>query len=685
MVLRRGLKRLAIWAAIGLATASCGPAALPRGDRDRNWPVYGGDTSQAHYTPLDQINARNVRRLKLAWFHDIDVLPNAYSEPLEVDGVLYFAAGYSIVEALDTRTGRLLWRYDPHAAETAGVRMRAAWGVRGLAYDAGRIFVGAVDGRLIALDARTGRQLWSVMTVDPGDGRYITGPPLVFRGRVLIGHGGADFAPVRGYVTAYAAATGARLWRFYTVPGNPSLGFENDAMRVAAKTWTGSWWRFGGGGTVWNAMTYDPRYDAVYIGTGNGAPWNRHVRSPGGGDNLFLSSIVALDAATGQYRWHYQVNPGESWDYNAAMDIELADMPIGGRVRHVILHAPKDGFFYVIDRATGKLLSAAPFVRRITWTRGIDPQSGRPLEVSAARDAAAEPFVVFPSPAGAHSVEAMSFDPRSGLVYLPVIERGAPFINRSQTGRWAYRPGEVVNTGWGAPSAPVQLPAPTNRLLAWDPVRQREVWSQPLPGVRNGGVLSTAGGLVFQGNVTGHLVAYEASAGRPLWSFDAQNGVLAQPISFSLAGRQYVTVIASWRMTESSGSGLDWDYRAQKRRVLTFALDGDATLPQRAPAQPPPLIEGKELAADLVASRRGAALFAEHCIICHGVAAKAGGAAPDLRRAPIVLDAAGFASVLHGGALRDDGMPQFAELPPPDLKALRAYIATQAGIASAGR
>ena len=676
-------------AAGGLAFAMAGLAgAAPGGgadsDHGRNWPSYGGDFTEDHFSPLTAINDHTIGRLGLAWFYDLDARPNAFSAPLAVDGVLYFGAGYSVLHAMDARTGRLLWRFDPRAAEAAGEKMRGAWGIRGIAYAEGRLFAGTIDGRLLAVDARTGRLLWSVMTVDPHDGRYITGPPWVFNGKVVIGHGGADFAPVRGYVTAYAAASGHQLWRFYTVPGDPAKGFENAAMAMAAKTWTGEWWKFGGGGTVWNAMAYDPRFNRVYIGVGNGAPWNRKIRSPGGGDNLFLASIVALDADTGAYVWHYQVNPGESWDYVADMDIELADLAIGGRMRPVILHAPKNGFFYVIDRETGRLISAEKFVPTVNWAERIDPASGRPVEIPAARFPDGRPFLMYPSPVGAHSVEAMSFNPGTGLAYIPAIEQGRVYVDPPGGVKdWQFTPGEVINNGIGRPPPSMQVPPGSNALLAWDPVRQRAAWSVPLPGPKNGATMTTAGNLVFQGNIRGELVAYGADSGTPLWTFDAQNGVMAQPITYLAGGRQYVTVLTGWRLSTSPGPGLEWDYVQQKRRVLTFALDAAATLPP-ADRSPRPFLDDPAFVVDPAQADLGATVFASRCSICHGAELRAGGAAPELRKSGVPLAVAGLYAVLHDGALVHNGMPRFAELSAAEIAGLQHYIRRQARAALAG-
>lgn len=325
--------------------------------RDSEWPGYGGD-GENHFSPLEQVNTDNVGTLGLQWHYDIETPGTAFTAPVEAKGVLYFASGLSIVHALDAVTGKLLWQFDTKVPEHAGKELRNAWGSRAMTYANDRVFVGTMDGRLVAIDAKTGKLAWSAKTTEKADGRYITGAPWVYDNVVVIGHGGGDFGPVRGYVTAYDQTTGKQLWRFYTVPGDPAKGFENAAMKMAAKTWKGEWWKFGGGGTAWNAMAYDQKYNRIYIGTGNGGPWNQKVHSPGGGDNLFLCSIIALDAKTGQYVWHYQINPGETRDYNAAMDMALSTIKIDGLSRDVLMTAPKNGFFYVLDRATGKFISA---------------------------------------------------------------------------------------------------------------------------------------------------------------------------------------------------------------------------------------------------------------------------------------------------------------------------------------
>ena len=622
----RSRNELAVLVLAAACTACAGGATRtgdspPAVDGDAaNWALYGRTFSANHYSPLEQINDGNVSRLGLAWYHDLPVVSSVLAAPIAVDGVLYFTVGYSVVHAMGAASGRLLWTYDPKAPEASGMKLRGGWGIRGIAFWDGRVYAATHDGRLIALDAKTGRPSWSVQTLDPADGSYITGPPWIFDGKVAIGFAGGDFDALRGYVTAYDARTGDQAWRFYTVPGNPADGFENAAMEMAAKTWTGEWWRFGGGGTVWHAMAYDRKYGRLYIGVGNGTPWNQKVRSPGGGDNLFLCSIVALDAKTGEYAWHYQVNPGETWDYNAAMDIELATLEIGGRQRDVILHAPKNGFFYVIDRNDGRLLSAEKFVT-VNWAERIDPETGRPVENPEARFPGGKPFLMFPGPVGAHSAQSMSFNPKTGLVYIPATEMGRVYVDPDlpDLSQWTLKPGMFVNNALGVPPASIVAPPPTSMLLAWDPVRQQKAWSVPQTGVFSASTTTTAGNLVLQGDVKGEFAAYAADTGAKLWSFDAQAGIQGQPITYLVNGRQFVTVIAGWRgMGGATGLKPEWDYYTQKRRVLTFALDEKAALPP-ADRSERPFVDDPAFFVDQDKAAAGARVFGDRCVLCHGV------------------------------------------------------------------
>jgi quinohemoprotein ethanol dehydrogenase len=647
----------------------------------RDWSSYGGTYAEDHASPLTAIDTRTVQRLGLAWALDLEDVHNGATVPLAVDGIIYLTVDQSLVHAVDAASGKLLWRYDPGVARVAGRKLRITWGPRGLAYYENKVYVGTTDGRLIALDATSGEPVFSVMTVGPDDLLTITGAPRIFGGKVIIGNAGSEWGPSRGYVTAYDARTGKQLWRFHTVPGNPADGYENAAMAMAAKTWNGEWGKLGGGGQVWNAITYDPDFDRVYIGTGNGSPWNRKVRSPGGGDNLFVCSIVALDAETGEYVWHYQTTPGETWDYNSAMDITLATLRIAGRERRVILHAPKNGFFYVIDRETGKLISAEKFAK-VTWAERIDLATGRPVESPHARYEK-EPATVWPSSLGAHNWQPMAFNPATGLVYIPTTSMAGYFDDTGVDARtWRSIPGEL-NTGLKVGTGDAPPDAGTSALLAWDPVRQREVWRVATPGFWNGGALTTAGGLVFQGDADGGLHAYGARDGRRLWSFDARMGITGAPITFEADGRQYVSVVAGWGAAGAAYLGSltaqhGWRARTHPHRLLTFALDAHAQLPAAPPPQRARPVDDPEFVVNSALRNRGEQLYASRCVACHGLAAVASGFAPDLRASELVLSLDAFAAVVRDGTLELRGMPRFGEMTLEDVEALQHYVRARA-------
>lgn len=661
--------------ALSAGVASCtGGASGDAPVLGEDWYTYGGDDRELHYSPLDQINAGNTGELGLSWFHDIDA-HDAYTTPIVVDGVLYYAAGMSVLTALDAVTGEQLWSYDPDVASQPGAKIsqRAGWAVRGITYSDGKVFVATREGRLIAVDAKSGKPVWSVQTLDQAENGYITGVPYIAGDNVVIGFGGADYDVVRGYVTAYNIKTGKKAWRFFTVPGNPADGFENKAMEMAAKTWTGEWWKFGGGGTVWHAMAYDAKYDRIYIGTGNGLPWNQKIRSPDGGDNLFLASVVALDAKTGEYVWHYQTNPGDSWDFNDAMDIELTQLTIDGKPRDVILHAPKNGFYYVLDRATGKLLSAEKF-GPVNWADKIDMKTGRPVENPAARYDG-KPFLLYPFPYGAHGVQAMSHSLQTNLTYIPVMEGGRWHADPANIKDWKMNPGMRINAGLGPVPPEFKTPPAKGKLIAWDPVAQKQVWEQPEPDMFGGGVLSTAGNLVLQGQVSGEFVAYTADKGQKIWTFDAQNAILGSPISYSVKGKQYIAVISSFR--SSYPSDPKWDYRQQRRRVLVFALGGKVKLPPFKQVEVE-IQDDPKFVIDADKAAIGAGVYNTTCVVCHGVGMMAGGAAPDLRSSTVPLDADTFKQVVHDGILMSRGMGAFEDLSDEQLEGLRHYIRQRA-------
>ncbi len=669
-----------LWSALLICTAvqaAIDNAALNNTTDGHNWAAWGRTFDEQRYSPLDQINRDNIGRLGLAWSYELDNVWSVSSQPLAVDGVIYIAVGFSEVHAIDAATGEKLWHYNP---QVDPLKMRMAWGIRGLAFWKGRVYVGVQDGRLIALDAQTGKEVWSVLTTEPGDNRYITGAPRVFNDTVIIGHGGADFGYVRGYVTAYDTETGEQRWRWHVVPGNPADGFENEAMEMAAKTWTGEWWKFGGGGTVWNAMTYDPEYNRIYIGTGNGSPWNHKLRSPDGGDNLFLCSVVALDADTGEYVWHYQTTPGESWDFNSTMDMVLANLSIDGQDRKVLMHAPKNGFFYVIDRETGKLISAEK-LGKVTWAEKVDLETGRPVEVPGARYENGE-AMIWPGSGGMHNWHPMAFSPDTGLMYIPTREMAGYYNDGGRDPRhWKMSYKDPMGLEGFFDDIPTT--AGKSALLAWNPVTQQKAWEVPTPGLSNGGVITTKGGLVFQGRADGRFVAQDADTGEELWAKDMGVGTQAPPMTFSVDGKQYVATLAGWGGSQmlmgTLSAQFGWVGRQHPRRLVVYTLDGEAELPASpAPSTPVEIVDDPDFIVDTAKAEKGKKIYFRECSICHGSGVVAGGYAPDLRASSIPLSETAFAAVVHDGGLLSRGMPVFPEFTSEDQEALRHYIRQQA-------
>jgi quinohemoprotein ethanol dehydrogenase len=654
-----------------------GDAEIADESRTEDWLAYGRTHSEQRFSPLTDLSDDTISRLGVDWYIDLPNDVGLVSTPLVVDGILYFTGTMNVVRAVDATTGASLWEYDPDVAGHIGTERQVGWvHNRGISFYRGKIFAATWDGRLIALDAKSGDLVWSARTFDADKPLYITGAPKAFNGKVLIGNGGTEVGPARGFVTAFDAETGEEAWKFYIVPGNPADGFENEAMAMAAETWTGSWWEHGGGGNAWHGFTYDPELNAVYIGTGNGAPWNRKIRSPGGGDNLFLSSVVALNADNGDYLWHYQNNPGETWDYNSTMDIVLADIEVEGEPIKAILHAPKNGFFYVINRVTGKLISAEPFTR-VTWATHIDVETGRPVETPDARYDDGEANI-WPSGHGAHSWQAMSYNPITGLVYLPTMNMGGRYVDLNLDPSWRAED-FVGGTGVGLFEILIPDDMPPGMLQAWDPVKQEAVWTVPQEHPWNAGTLTTAGNLVFQGRYDGMFAAYDATTGDEVWSYDLGLGISAPPITYKLDGRQYVALLVGYGGGYTMGftPGLPdegWAYGVHTRRLVAFALDGDTPLPaQPAPYVPQPLVYA-DFPLDDALVNQGARLFGRNCGICHGGGAVANAMAPDLRASAVALDFTAFADVVREGSRVNRAMPAFAELDDEELDALRHYI-----------
>lgn len=644
-----------------------------------DWLAYGRTHSEQRFSPLLQVNRNNVKDLKPDWYLPLPNDVGLVSTPLVIDGVLYFVGTMNVVRAVDAASGRLLWEYDPEVRKAVAGRRQAGWvHNRGLSAYGENIFQATWDGRLIALNRKTGTPVWSQRTFDVDEPLYITGAPKAFKGKVLIGSGGTETGPVRGYVTAYDAQTGKQAWRFYIVPGNPADGFENDAMEMAAETWTGEWWKHGGGGNAWHAFTYDAELETLYIGTGNGSPWNRKNRSPDGGDNLFLCSVVALDPDTGSYKWHYQTTPGETWDYNSNMDIVLADLEIQGKPRKVILHAPKNGFFYVIDRLTGKVISAEPFAE-VNWASRIDLKTGRPVEVPGARYEDGRQNIT-PSLLGAHSWHAMSYSPRTGLVYLPTLHSSMDMDDRDYDETWyakSFEGGTAVNYTEG--KSPREY---NGSLQAWDPIRQKAKWSVPQPLGWASGTLVTAGDVVFQGQADGLLKAYDAESGAVLWHFDAGLGISAPPITYKVNDQQYIAVLVGYGGAYAAGllpdaNQLGWAYGAQERRLIAFSLDGQTKVPAQGPRiYPQPLLEAGFEVDPRLASE-GELLYAtKTCGGCHGVGVLAAGMAPDLRASAMLLSEMEpfFQAIVRDGDRVARGMPAFPDISNQELEALRHYV-----------
>ena len=648
-----------------------------------NWLTYGGTYSEQRYSPLDQINAQTIAKLAPAWSFDFDTYRGQESTPIVVDGVMYVTTAWSKVYALDAKTGQQIWSHDPEVPGGAGPKPCCDVVNRGAAVYKGKVYVGTVDGRLIALDARTGNLAWSTLTVDSKLMHSITGAPRVANGKVFIGNGGGEFGG-RGYVSAYDAETGKLVWRFYTVPKDPKLpkdgAASDDALaRIALPTWHGDWPAYKGGGHPWNAIVYDPAFNQLYIATGNGFPLNRKFRSDAQGDNLFIASIVALNADTGKYRWHYQETPGDSWDFDSVQDMMLADLKIGVESRKVLLHAPKNGFFYVLDRASGKLLSATPYVPGITWAKGIDAATGRP-NVDPEAYYVNAPFTNHPGEGGAHGWQPFSFSPKTGLVYVPAAENSTYFVAPE---KYEYIDG-IDNPGimhgalpptHGANAA--ARPGNKSYLLAWDPVAKKAAWRTNVLG---GGGTVVVGDLVFQGRsrdgVLGELAAFRADTGEEIWSYKTPNAILQSPVTYEIAGEQYIAA-ASGAGGANILFGMEPAHVRQAGRMVVFKLNGTGKFPADPPRAPAPVPPSQVWPAEAVA--RGKAHYAKFCGRCHGLNMMSANIVPDLRRSAALADKDAWQSIVIGGALEKQGMISWAKLiTPADAEAIRGYVADEA-------
>jgi len=665
------------------------------------WLTGGRDYQQSYSSPLKSINKENVQQLGFAWQYDLDTTQGFESTPTVVDGVMFSSGPKGAVYALDAKTGKPRWNFEPEI-DPAIMRKACCGPVnRGVAVWQGSVYVASLDGYLYALNADTGAVNWKVDTITERDRGYsITGAPYIANEVVVIGNSGAEF-DARGYVTAYDVKTGEQRWRFFTVPGNPDNGFEHPEMETAAKTWDpNSLWQLGLGGTVWDSMAYDPILNLLYIGTGNAVPYPRKLRSPSGGDNLFLSSILAINPDNGQLVWYYQTTPGDQWDYTATQKMILADLDIEGQKRQVLMQAPKNGFFYVLDRKTGELLSAEPYVQ-VTWASHIDKATGKPVETGQG-DYSGTPKMVFPSIYGGHSWQPMAFNIETGLVYIPTIEDAAIFSMPEKP--FAYQKGglnhgvEIFSPirgpyGLDADGAnrlpPIETlaegqPDYTMRgfLRAWDPVKQRLVWEVETSGqwagnffaTWSGGVMTTAGGLVFQGRLTGELVILDAKSGEVLHSIDVGTDMMAAPMTYSINGEQYVAIMAGNPKPIFAPNSASDKY-GSRGRIVAFKLGG-GEVPKRAEVQRddnadfamPPITQRGTVAQ----SATGAALFQRNCAQCH--TNKGDGRVPDLRKMSQSTHEE-FMDIVLKGTRVDRGMGNFSDLlSSVEAEAIHTYL-----------
>ena len=657
-----------------------------------NWIAHGRTYEEQRFSPLTKINKESVSDLGLAWYKDMGTNRALEATPIVVDGIMFFTSTWSRVYAVEAKTGETLWSFDPEVPGEWARKACCDIVNRGVAVYQGKVFFASLDGRLFSLNAETGEKIWEVDTITDRTRAYtITGAPRVAKGKVYIGNGGAEYG-VRGYVTAYDTETGEQVWRFFTVPGDPSLGFEDPAMEMAAKTWKGTnWWEFGGGGTVWNSIVYDPDFNNIYLGVGNGSPWTREIRSPGGGDNLFLASIVAVDADTGKYKWHYQTTPEDNWDYTAVQDMALADMEIDGEKKKVLLQAPKNGFFYVIDRSNGKVLRAHPFAA-VTWATHVDLETGRPVE-NPEVDYSENGAWVLPGPLGAHNWQAMSVDLEAGLVYIPTQENAFFYAiqeDYKKTGIYKRNPGrwnmgiEMSSLAQNILANLESQPTPGGFLKAFNPLTGETKWSVPIPHYWNGGVLATAGGLVFQGDALGIFSAYDKETGERLWEFNTYTSMLAPPITFEIDGEQYVSIL-----TGSGGGDLfggeplpPIEIQASLTynnfgRLLVFKLDGQKKIPipdvrdKTVPEQ-----QLADVSADKI--RNGESNYNDYCAVCHGFIVKSAGGVPDLRKMTTGTHDL-FNKIVLEGILGSNGMAGFADvISEEEVENIHHYIRARA-------
>ncbi|HTR00835.1 MAG TPA: PQQ-dependent dehydrogenase, methanol/ethanol family [Candidatus Acidoferrum sp.] len=680
------MRRLILSAAIVAATSIAGSVlaadvntaminASAQPAKAGQWLNYGNDYSEQHYSPLKKITADNIEKLGLAWYGDLAEKGGSYeTTPVISNGVIYVTSPWSKVYAFDAKTGKALWKYDPQVPGAWAVNLCCGIVNRGVAVWKDKVIVGTLDGRLIAIDAKKGTKVWETQVTDPNAQQSITGAPRVADGRIFIGEAGSEFHQ-RGYMSAYDANTGKMLWRWFAVPGDPKLGFEQPELEMAAKTWSGEWWKTGGGGTPWDGILYDPVTDSVIFGTGNGAPWPADVRSPGGGDNLFTASIVSLDAKTGKYKWHYQATPMDSFDFDNTSPLATADLFIDGVKRHVVMQAPKNGVFYVIDTTNGKVISAHMFVPTGNWLTGFDKDNNWKPILNADANYGKTGKGWFIVPFQTHVWNPMAFNPGTNLMYIPtrygsygmVAEAGAKMGNQLLS----------INIGKRPEVPQPKLENAGSYLLAWDPVKQQEAWRAP-DGSGNAGIMTTGGNLVFQGTSQGQgpaarstFSAFRADNGQKVWSVDTQAGIAGGPATYEIDGEQYVAVVAG-----QAGFGGYW--APNYARLLVYKLGGKQELPPTVTYTPPPLNPPANY-GDAKLLAEGEKHYTEHCASCHQFSARVSSLFPDIRYAPALNSKELFKSIVIDGILQKNGMVSFAKmLKPEEAESIRAYVVAQA-------
>lgn len=661
-------------------------------NRPQEWLTYGGTYEEQRHTTLSQITKENINALGLAWSYDLATARGVEATPIVVDGVMYVTGAWSIVYAVDAKTGEELWVYDPEVSGEDAVKGCCDVVNRGVAVYDDKVYVGVFDGRLEALDAKTGAVIWSKVTVDQTQPYTITMAPRIANGRVIIGNSGGELG-VRGYVSAYDANTGEMDWRFYTVP-NPNKqpdGAASDEIftKLANDSWgdTGAWTTDGGGGTAWDSIIFDQVNNTLIVGVGNGAPWNPKVRDPeGNGDNLFLSSILALDADTGEYKWHFQTTPRDQWDYTAVQSLILADLPLGenGKDRRVVMQAPKNGFFYVLDAATGEFISGEAFTL-MNWATGLD-KNGRPIEASGMRDTTGDGQIIIPGPLGAHNWHPMAYSPKTKLAYIPA--QTIPQIFKDEPA--GSDPDAYWNTGYDfSAGLPLEYPEGTldafrsfnsGSLLAWDPVKQEAAWSVDLGGPWNGGVMTTETNLVFQGTTKGQVHAYDAETGERVWSHNVKSGALSGWSSYEIDGEQYVTTTTGWGSAFALAAGYGYEYAVAPNvgRIVTFKLGGQETVPEPMISAVEALPKAEKF-GDAAMLQTGLTGYAQNCSVCHGPLAISSGVLPDLRWSYVTANDKEWRDVLMNGSLAELGMVSFKEqITPEQSEAIRAYVLHQA-------